>query len=84
MAAVDGSPIVASTVLPAIVLGRLNLIGDAAARIVAILVAVAQLLAIGVFVAHLARAPPMARWGFAAVVVGVGIAVVALTVLPGH
>jgi hypothetical protein len=85
-AAVDGSPILAATVLPAIVLmlGRLDVLSHATARIVAILVAVAQLLAIGVFVAHVAPSRPMASWGFAAVVAGVGVAVVALTVLLGH
>jgi hypothetical protein len=85
-AAVDGSPILASAVLPAIalLLGRLDVMNDATARIVAMLLAIAQLLAIGAFVTRVAPARPKAGWVFAAVVAGVGIAVVALTVLLGH
>jgi hypothetical protein len=85
-AAVDGSPILASAVLPAVVLllARLDVMNDATARIVAMLVAIAQLLAIGAFVTSVAPAQPKARWVFAAVVAGVGIAVVSLTVLLGH
>ena len=86
-AAVDGSPILASAVLPAIVLalGRFNLMTDATARIVAILVAIAQLLAIGsVRDQSGPGAAATARWVFAALVAGVGIAVVILTVLLGH
>src|SRR5262245_46420772 len=79
---VDGSPILAASVLPAIVLGlgRLDLVSDTTARIAAIL----QLLASGAFVARVAPAPPAARWTFAAATAGVGLAVVALTVLLGH
>jgi multisubunit Na+/H+ antiporter MnhC subunit len=82
----DGSPILAATVLPAIVLGfgRLDLVSDATARVAAIVVAVLQLLGIGAFVARVAPAPPAARWTFAAATAGIGIAVVALTVLLGH
>jgi len=82
----DGSPILVSTVLPAFVLllGRLDVVGDAAARLVAILVAVAQLLAIGALVGRRAAAPPTARWVFAAATAAVGLSVVAVTVLLGH
>jgi VIT1/CCC1 family predicted Fe2+/Mn2+ transporter len=85
-ALVDGSPILASTVLPATVLvfGRLDLLTDNTARIAAVLVAVLQLFAIGAFVARVAPAPPAARWTFAATTAGIGMAVVALTVLLGH
>ena len=85
-ALVDGSPIIASTVLPAtvLVLGRLDLLTGNTARIVAILVAVIQLFAIGAFVARVAPAPPAASWTFAAATAGIGVAVVALTVLLGH
>jgi hypothetical protein len=85
-AAVDGSPILASTVLPAVVLllGRLDLIADATARIIASLVAVVQLLSIGAFVSRVALARPAATWIFAGAVAGMGVAVVALTVLLGH
>jgi hypothetical protein len=85
-AVVDGSPILASTVLPATVLlfGRLDLISDTAARIGAIVVAILQLFAIGAFVAGAAPVPPAARWTFAAATAGIGVTVVALTVLLGH
>jgi len=85
-AMVDGSPILASTVLPATVLlfGRLDLLSDNTARIVAVLVAVLQLFAIGAFVARVAPAPPAASWTFAAATASIGVAVVALTVLLGH
>jgi hypothetical protein len=85
-AVVDGSPILASTVLPATVLlfGRLDLLSDTAARIGAIVVAVVQLLAVGALVARVAPAPPAASWTFAAATAAIGIAVVALTVLLGH
>jgi hypothetical protein len=85
-AAVDGSPILAVTVLPAIAIGlaRLDVVGDTAARLIAIVIAILQLLAIGLFVARVAVAPPATRWGFAAVTAGIGVVVVALTVLLGH
>ena len=82
----DGSPILVSALLPAFVLllGRLDVVGDATARLGAILVAVAQLLAIGAFVGHRAAAPRVARWAFAAATAAVGISMVAVTVLLGH
>lgn len=85
-AMVDGSPILASTVLPATVLllGRSDLMTDKTARIISIVVATLQLLSIGVFVARVAPARPAARWSFALVTAGIGIAVVALTVQLGH
>jgi hypothetical protein len=85
-ALVDGSPILAATVLPAIVLflGRLDVITDSAARIIAIVVAVLQMLSIGALVARVAPARRAAGWVFAAVAAGTGIVVVALVVLLGH
>jgi hypothetical protein len=85
-ALVDGSPILAASVLPAIVLGlgRLDLLSDTTARIVAIVVAVLQLLGIGAYVARVAPTPRAASWTFAAATGGIGVAVVALTVLLGH
>jgi hypothetical protein len=82
----DGSPILVASVLPAIVLGfgRLDLVSDTTARIAAIVVAILQLLAIGAFVAQVAPARPAARWTFAAATAGIGLAVVALSVLLGH
>jgi len=85
-AAMDGSPILLVTVLPAIMLlaGRLDVLSDPAARVVAILVAIVQLLAIGAYVARVAATPPATRWSFAAVTGGLGIAMVVLTLLLGH
>jgi hypothetical protein len=85
-AAVDGSPILGATVLPATVLlfGRVDLVSDTAARVTAILVAVLQLLAIGAFVARVAPARAATIWTFAMTTAGIGIVVVALTVLLGH
>lgn len=85
-AVVDGSPVLASTVLPASVLlfGRLDLLTDTAARIGAIVIAVVQLFAIGAFVARVAPVPPSASWIFAAATAATGVAVVVLTVLLGH
>jgi hypothetical protein len=85
-AAADGSPILVATVLPALilVLGRLDVLGDKAARVAAILVAVAQLFLIGAFVARVAPARPAAQGIFAFITVGVGVAVVALTLALGH
>ena len=85
-AAVDGSPILASTVLPALVLslGRLDLLSDTTSRILAIVVAIVQLLVIGAFVARVAPARPAATWRFAVAVAGIGVGIVALTVVLGH
>jgi hypothetical protein len=85
-AAIDGSPIVIATVLPAAVLllARVDVLSNWTAKLVAIAVALLQLLVIGVFVAHVAPARPNARWVFAAAVAGVGLVVVLFTVLLGH
>jgi hypothetical protein len=82
----DGSPILAATVLPAIVLvlGRLDVLSDTTARVAAIVVAVLQLLLIGAVVAHVAPAPPAARWTFAASTAAAGLVIVALSVALGH
>jgi hypothetical protein len=85
-AAVDGSPILAATVLPAAVLllGRLDVVSDATARMISIAVATVQLLLIGAFVAREASAPPSTRWIFAAATAGIGVAVAVVTLLLGH
>src|SRR5262249_30997025 len=85
-AAVDGSPILVSTVVPAIVLllGRLDVLSDATARVVAIAAAIVQLLLIGALVARVAPARRAASWQVAAAAVGVGVIVVGLSVLLGH
>jgi hypothetical protein len=83
---IDGSPILASTVLPALMLGlgRFDLITDDTARILAILVTVLQLLAIGAFVGRLAPGRSAAHWVYAALTAAAGLTVVVLTVLLGH
>jgi hypothetical protein len=85
-AAVDGSPILAATVLPALMLllGRLDVLPDTAARVIAILLAIVQLFAIGAVVARVAPAPPATRWAFAASTASVGLVIVVLTVALGH
>jgi hypothetical protein len=85
-ALVDGSPILVATVLPAMVLllGRLDVTTDRTARVLAILVAVLQLISISAFVARVAPTRRADSWIFAATIVGVGLAVVAVTVVLGH
>ena len=82
----DGSPILAAPVLPALVLllARLDVLSDGTARMLAIAVAVGQLLAIGALVAHIAPVPPAARWTFAAATAGAGLGIVVLSVALGH
>jgi hypothetical protein len=85
-AMVDGSPILVATVLPAValLLGRLDVLGDSAARLTAIAVTLVQLLAIGAFVARVAPARRRASWIYAAATAAVGLVVVLITVLLGH
>jgi hypothetical protein len=83
---VDGVPILAATVLPAfaLLLGRLDVLSASAARVLAIVVTVVQLLGIGAFVGRLTPARTHATWIFAGVTAGIGLAVVLLTVTLGH
>jgi hypothetical protein len=84
-AMLDGSPILVATVLPALALlaGRLDVIGDREAKILAIAIAVVQLASIGVYVAR--RAPAQRHaWAFAAVTAGCGLAVGVFVVILGH
>jgi hypothetical protein len=85
-ALVDGSPILVAPVLPAVALGlgRVGVMPNEAARILAILIGVVQLLAVGAFVARAAPTRPKARWTFAAVTVGIGVVVVIVSVWLGH
>jgi hypothetical protein len=85
-AVVDGSPILAATVLPALVLGlgRLDVIGDATAKWVAVAVAVVQLVAIGAYVSRLYPARPGRNWSFAVATGAAGLAVVLVVVVLGH
>jgi hypothetical protein len=85
-AMVDGSPILVATVLPAValLLGRLDVLGDSAARLTAIALTFVQLLAIGALVARVAPARRAASWIYAAATAAMGLAVVLVTVLLGH
>lgn len=85
-AMVDGSPILVATVAPAFVLllGRLDVLSDSAARRIAILVALFQLFGIGVFVQRVAPSRTSAALMFAAATTGLGLVVVLLTVFLGH
>ena len=83
---VDGLPILGSPVLPGLVLmlGKLESVSEQSARTAAILVAIAQLLAIGVLVGVIAPSRRGALWIFAGVTAGVGLAVVVITTWLGH
>jgi hypothetical protein len=85
-AAVDGSPILVMTILPAtaLFLGRVGVLGDASARYAAIGLGVAQLAAIGAYVSLTSHTRKAGRWVFAAGTAVAGMAVVLLTVLLGH
>jgi hypothetical protein len=85
-AAIDGSPIIMATILPAaaLVLARLDVVGDRTAKFTAIVVALLQLLLIGAFVAQVAPARPRVRWVFGGAVAAAGLVVVVLTLALGH
>ena len=85
-AAIDGSPILASTILPAIILllGRFEVLAYDSARSLAILAAVLQLSLIGGIVARSTPGSPTPAWSFAISTALAGIAVVALKVALGH
>jgi len=84
-AMVDGSPIMLATLLPGLVLivGRGNS-SASTVRSVALAVAFAQLVGIGILVARLAPGRPHAAWIFAAVTAGVGTVVGVATLALGH
>jgi hypothetical protein len=85
-AAADGSPILIVTVLPALalLLGRVEVVGYDTARTLAVVVALAQLSAIGAIVGHLSPNTTRSAWSFAAIVAAAGVVVVALEVALGH
>ena len=82
----DGSPILVASVLPALVLllGRLDVMSPRTARAIAIVVAVLQLLAVGMLVARVADVPTRRKWLFASATLAIGIVVVTLSVVLGH
>jgi len=84
-AAVDGSPILLATLLPAavLVIGR----GEPSAatvRTIAMVVAFAQLVGIGIVVGRLAPGRPHAAWWFAAATAVAGVVVGVATLALGH
>jgi hypothetical protein len=85
-AAVEGSPILGATVLPglALLLGRVDVVSDQTARVTAMLIAAAQLFAIGAYAARAGPARRESTWPFALVTAGVGLVVVVFTVMLGH
>jgi hypothetical protein len=85
-AAADGSPILASTAVPAIVLllGRLDMVDEDLARTLAIVAAIGQLVVIGALVARVAPYTPAVGWMFGVLTGVVGLTVVVLTVALGH
>jgi hypothetical protein len=85
-ALIDGSPILASTVLPALalLLGRLDVVADSTARTAAMVIALGQLIGLGAFVARMTADRPGGTWAFAAATAVIGTAVVAVSVLLGH
>ena len=85
-ASIDGSPILAAAVVPAVVLllGRVDAIADETARNLAILVAVLQLSLIGGVVARATPGSPTPAWGFALSTALAGIVVVGLKVVLAH
>jgi hypothetical protein len=85
-ALIDGVPILAAPVLPAcaLLLGRLDGVPENTARTAAICIAIVQLLMVGVAVGQVAPARRLAAWAFGATTVGIGVAVVAVTITLGH
>ena len=85
-AAIDGSPILVTTILPAmaLLLGRIEVLEGGVAKALAIGLGVVQLAAIGYYVSHTSDVPHAGRWSFAAITAGAGVAVVVVTVLLGH
>jgi hypothetical protein len=85
-AAIDGSPILAATLLPAVLLflGRVDLMSHQGARDLAILAGVLQLSVLGGVVARNTPGSPTSAWTFAVATAVAGVGVVALKVALGH
>ena len=85
-ASIDGSPILAATLAPALLLflGRVDLLTHESARNLAILAAVLQLSLVGAIVARSTPGSPTPAWSFAISTALAGIGVVALKVTLGH
>lgn len=82
----DGAPILAAPVLPAcaLALGQTDVMADATARGLAIALAVAQMLGLGLLAGRVVATRPGGAWLFALATVGIGVGVVGLTVRLGH
>jgi hypothetical protein len=85
-AMVDGLPILAASVLPAValLLGRLDVLGGRAALWAALAIAVVQLVGLGAYVGSVAEPDRSARWAYAGATAVFGLAVVAVKVVLGH
>jgi len=85
-ALLDGLPILCAPVLPALVLSlaKLDTVSEQSARVAAMLVGIAQLLAIGFVVGMVAPARRGALLIFGGITVAIGLAVVVLTTWLGH
>ena len=86
MAALDGVPIIVAALPPAVVLllGRLDVLEHRLALWLSVVVAVAQLVALGAFVGFTVSSHGAATWRYAAVTGAIGLAVVTLKILLGH
>ncbi len=84
--AFDASPVLASAVLPALalLLGPLDVVTDHTARIVAIVVAMIQIVLIGILIARVAPSRDSTVWVFGGVIVVAALFVVLLTNWLGH
>jgi hypothetical protein len=82
----DGSPILLSAVLPAVMLllGRLEVLAPSTSLWAAVGVALLQLVGLGVFVGLLVSGRRQYAWRYAAVTATFGAAVVALMIALGH
>jgi hypothetical protein len=85
-AMVDGLPILAASILPAValLLGRLEVLSSRGALWVAVVVAVVQLVGLGAFVGAVVDEGRSARWVYAGATAAFGLAVVAIKLVLGH
>jgi hypothetical protein len=85
-AMVDGLPILAAAVLPALalLLGRLDLLGSRGALWTAVTIAIVQLVGLGAFVGTVASDGRSTRWVYAGVTAVFGVVVVAIKLVVQH
>lgn len=85
-AMVDGLPILVASVPPAValLLARLGVLSGRAALWAAVVVAIAQLVALGAYVGSVASHRSSERWAYAAVTAFFGLGVVAIKIVSNH